>query len=116
MQKPDREGGCSQADLMHPPSRSGFCQLPRAVLYPLFNLRQARQHHVTDNLQTLRRNLIERVFLCVPVRISAELNDVERIDARAQERFMIVTADTFTRIDKDRLATNLFRVLPDNIL
>src|SRR2546426_5367465 len=59
--------------------------LPRAVLYSLFNLRQTRQHGVTDDLQTLRRNFIQGVVFRVPVVIASELDDVERIDARLQE-------------------------------
>src|SRR5882724_1418543 len=81
----------------------------------LFNLRQARQHHVTDNLQTLRRNLIERVFLCVPVGISGQLDDVERLDARAQERLMIIAANSFRNAYKLRSVTELARSLPNGI-
>ena len=67
----------------------------------LFNLRQARHHDVADDLQALRRNFIEGVVFSVPVLVSAELNNIERIYAGAQERFMIVAADAFARIDKN---------------
>ena len=33
----------------------------------LFNLRQTREDRVADDLQTLPRDFVQRVFLCVPV-------------------------------------------------
>src|SRR5437016_1535945 len=90
--------------------------LPRAVLYPLFNLRQTRHHGVTHDLQTLSGNFVQRVVLRVPVVIGGELYYIKRIDARLQEWTMIVVAYIFASIYEVRAVTNLFRRLPDDIL
>src|SRR5205807_1986389 len=90
------------------------------VRQSLFNLRQAAQHRVADSLQTLRRNLIQRIFLRVPVLavicpVGTQLNDIHRVDAGPKKRSVIVIADTLEGIHKYTAVTKLFRCLPDRI-
>ena len=69
------------------------------VLYPLFYFGQTHQHRIADDLKALRRNFIQRVILRMPIRISAELNNIERINSRAQKWGVVVIAygvNTFT--------------------
>src|SRR2546430_5306624 len=94
--------------------------LSRSALNPLFNLRQACDDCVANDLQTLRRDLVERIFLRMPVGTSrpvrAELNQIDRVDAGFQERAVIVVADSFSVVDELRTITNLFSSLPDDVL
>ena len=46
------------------------------------DFRQTREHGVAHNLHTLRGELVDRVVSLVPVRITGELNDIDRVDAR----------------------------------
>src|SRR6266850_1644377 len=52
----------------------------------------------------------------MPVRIRAQLDNVECVEASAQKRSVIVVADTLARIDKLRAVTDLLRRLPNNVL
>jgi hypothetical protein len=49
--------------------------------HPVFDLRQARDDRIADNLQALARNLVERIVLGVPFVIGGQLNYVERVDS-----------------------------------
>src|SRR6185312_2399683 len=93
-----------------------FARSARVCGQILFDLRKACQNYVAHDLQALCRDLIDRVLLGMPVFVTIQLNDVERIDAHAQTRFMIVAADTFISIDEDFVMTQLAASLPDNIL
>src|ERR1043166_9863848 len=81
---------CTLRGAMHPPLRSGFCWgvdgtlpygrvsvLSRATLDAFFNLRQAGDNRVADDLPTLTRNLIQRIVFRVPLVIGRELYDVQ---------------------------------------
>src|SRR5205807_9653001 len=92
------------------------CSLPRSALYPLFNLRQANNDRIADSLQTLRGDFIERVVLCMPGIVSAQLNNIERRNAGAQEWRVIVVAYAFRSIDELLAITDLLRGLPHDVL
>src|SRR5215510_7988388 len=73
--------------------------LPRRRLPNLrFNLRQTEQNGVADDLQAAGADLIERVFLRVPVIVLSgratvlEVNDVDRGDSRAEKGHVVVIA------------------------
>src|SRR5215211_1891821 len=52
----------------------------------------------------------------MPVWIRRQLNDIHSIDARTNERFVIVSANAFLTIDKYLFVSELASRLPDNVL
>src|SRR6185436_1123382 len=90
--------------------------LRRFLADSLHNFRQTRQHSLTNYLHALRRHFVDRVVSFVPVRITGELYQINRSDARMQKRFMIVSADAFFTFDEHLVVSELAPGLPDDVL
>src|SRR5687767_11276900 len=84
--------------------------------YARHQFRQTRQHGVANDLHALRGNFVDCVVSFVPVRITGQLNDIDRVYSRTNECVMIVAAYALFTFDKNLSMAQLACGGPDDVL
>src|SRR4029453_14690253 len=78
--------------------------------------RQTRQHRIADDLHAARRNLIDRIVSLVPMRIAIQLDQINRVNAGFQKRFMILPPAPPWPIHENFSVPEGFPRLPNDVL
>src|SRR5690348_2489501 len=87
----------------------------RRVLRSSLDAREACEDDFADGAKAVRRELVERVFGAMPEGVCVQLYDVERGDARVQERRVVVAAHMLRARGELASVSNLRGGLPNDV-